>query len=287
MLSFRSKGPIGEIRRAILLHQHIFKNAGSTLDWILKRNFGERLASWDMASTASRMTTEWLQKFLDKNKHIQAFSSHQLHGQTLNIRNYAFLDMMFFRHPLDRLRSIFDFYRRYDLPHPLVGEARAHDLAGFLRVLVEQYPHQANDVQVNLLSRAGTYQRPPDTEDLRRACARMRELAVPGLLEQFDESLVAAEYFIRPTFGALDFSYQSQNVSSARQHDQLSARLDELRTQCGEHLYGQLEALNALDIEFHEAVQAEIRRRTALIPDFEQKLTEFSARCANLVIAGP
>ncbi len=34
-------------RRRVILHYHIFKNAGSTIDFILARNFGHRLGFYE------------------------------------------------------------------------------------------------------------------------------------------------------------------------------------------------------------------------------------------------
>jgi hypothetical protein len=57
-------------------------------------------------------------------------------------------------------------------------------------------PHQVSDVQVTQLARAGAFTRPANERDLEQAAAIVRQMAVPGLVEAFDDSLVGAEYYL-------------------------------------------------------------------------------------------
>ena len=59
----------------------------------------------------------------------------------------------------------------------------------------------------------GLFTRPPHPDDLERASAILRNMAIPGLVEMYDESLVAAEYFLQPAFAAVTLEYIPQNIS--------------------------------------------------------------------------
>jgi hypothetical protein len=64
-----------------------------------------------------------------------------------------------------------------------------------LRVSARAAATPVEDVQVNVLANAWAYTRPPDSGDLAAALKVAREMSVIGVVELFDESLVAAEYF--------------------------------------------------------------------------------------------
>ncbi|TDK66520.1 sulfotransferase family 2 domain-containing protein [Sapientia aquatica] len=102
--------------RRIFLHHHIFKNAGSTIDWILERNFQHDFGSIEIDSSSWRITESMLFNFLHEKQNLIAVSSHHLCGQIFEYEPYVFFDIVFVRHPIDRLRSIYDYYRK--LPHP-------------------------------------------------------------------------------------------------------------------------------------------------------------------------
>ena len=68
-----------ESKKPVCLHFHIFKNAGTTLDWILDKNFSENhLTLDDLEDRGARLQWDDVLKFLEKNPDVKAFSSHQL-----------------------------------------------------------------------------------------------------------------------------------------------------------------------------------------------------------------
>ena len=62
-------------RRAIIIHYHFFKNAGTSVDAILQRNFG---AGWTSREYPPRSTPNGAREFLTANPQIAALSSHTL-----------------------------------------------------------------------------------------------------------------------------------------------------------------------------------------------------------------
>ena len=73
---------------SIILHRHIFKNAGSSLDWALQNYFGEGFAEFHASNEDGRIFPHELFDFLDLHEGVVAISSHHFHG--LNYR--LFLD---------------------------------------------------------------------------------------------------------------------------------------------------------------------------------------------------
>jgi hypothetical protein len=270
------------MEKFVLVHHHIFKNAGSTIDWILDKHFGPQFAKLEANSATGVVTREALLKFLAKRKYIRAISSHHFHGHEFKSDAHIFFDILFLRHPLDRLRSMYDFYHSNKSINDAVATvAQKMRLGKFLEHLIQRQPHQVNDVQVNILANHGRYCRPPDRCDLSAARARLRSASMPGTLELFDESLTAAEFFLSPAFGELDLSYRKQNANPGRSAS-IEDRLKEIREECGARIYEQLLVMNQLDLKLLDYMNREVSRRVKLIPGFDEKLAGFRGRCARL-----
>ena len=264
------------VRKPILLHYHIFKNAGSTIESILAENFAARFRRFDASGAFVILTETDLREWLGTFPSVQALSSHNLVPPKPNLAGFEFYDLVLLRHPLDRLMSMYNFYRRLrDERDPLSGAAGKLDPAGFFCFLIEKYPHLVNNAQVNYLNGGKKIPREPD---LQRALGVLRRFSVFGVTEQFDICMVSAEESLRPHFGALDFSYSPQNVALDRAPE-LARRLDNIRQRCGVNLYNRLVKLNKLDLELVEMAGQEAHHRFEHLPDCQERLVEFRNRC--------
>lgn len=269
--------------RFVIIHHHIFKNAGSTLDFVLHKNFGGNFSTYDLSNADGNITQERFLRFVDENKKIEAISSHHFHTKQFEYDRYVFFDMIFLRHPLDRLRAIFDFYQKSEINDDQLSQfAKDSSLREFIDYLVRFKPHQINNVQVNLLANLGVYVRPPNNNDLNVAKRRLSKVSCLGVLCLFDEALVAMEYFLRPAFGGLDLSYESKNISQRMEGVDIQFRLEIFKEECGELLYEQLLLMNKLDLKLYEKAKKEVNRRIKLIPDFQERMTEFNDRSVRL-----
>jgi hypothetical protein len=78
----------------------------------------------------STVTKTDLFDFLLAHPEIRAVSSHHLRFPKPESDEFFFVDAIFLRHPLDRLRSMYDFYRRMaeDNGDPLTEHAKHLDL---------------------------------------------------------------------------------------------------------------------------------------------------------------
>jgi hypothetical protein len=267
--------------RWVLLHNHIFKNAGSTVDYVLRRSFGERFATLHGPADDSAIAGPALASFLDANPAIDAVSSHHVRYPMPSIARAILFDLCFFRNPLRRVWSMYRYFRLTDAPHNLARCAATAPAAVFFDLLLGEYPHLINDVQVNVMANAGVYTRPPTAQDLRVALERVRQISVLGVVELFDESAVAAEYFLRPTFPALRFEYVPQNVTTVW-NSAAPAPEDELREAIGETRYAQLERLNRLDMQLVAFAKEELLRRFDMVPERGERMASLRRRCEVL-----
>ena len=110
----------------------------------------------------------------------------------------------------------------------------------FFKKLMDNAPHLVSNVQVTMLAQGGAFTRPADTPDVEVAADVVGKMAIPGLVEKFDESLVAAEYFLKPAFPRLRLDYLPQNVSRPLGANSAD-RQEWLRHSWGSDLYATLE----------------------------------------------
>ena len=260
----------------VLVHHHIFKNAGSTVDFSLEKIFKSDFRILD------GVPFDEIYKILTENKSIKAISSHHFHSHQFVLEGFEFLDIIFLRHPLDRFRSIYDFYKRAEqIDDPLAKIAQLMQPSDFFGYLVEYFPNQINNAQVNILANNGNYSKPPSINDYNKAIVKIENIALPGVVDWFDESIVTAEYFLRPCLGVLDWSYIVQNKTSGTA-DTIETRLDNFREECGSKLYNHLVAVNELDISLYEYAKTELLRRINYVPNFERKLADFKIKCLQM-----
>ncbi|HUA59055.1 MAG TPA: hypothetical protein VML19_09900 [Verrucomicrobiae bacterium] len=274
-----------ECSRYILLHYHIFKNGGSTIESILERQFPERFATLHGSSSETALDASDLLRFLSRHPKVCAVSSHHLRYPKPQNGQSVFFDCCFLRHPLARLQSSYRYFCRCGLDHPLAIWARAYTSREFMRRLIDEAPHQVCDVQVTQLANAGAFTRPPGEQDLERAGAIVREMALPGLVEMFDESLVVGEFFLRPAFPTLRMEHVPVNVSG--DGDPPADSPEYWTNLWGKDLYQTLLRMNELDIELVARARREILRRLDLIPRVSEKLMDFRTRCRRLPASWP
>ncbi|MGB7762332.1 MAG: hypothetical protein WBL61_21035 [Bryobacteraceae bacterium] len=270
--------------RYVIVHYHVFKNGGSTIEHILEREFEGRFATVHGRDPDATLDAGDLAEFLEQYPGIAAVSSHHLRYPKPVSRRTVFFDCCFLRDPLARLYSTYNHFRRSDPDSLHARWARSYGPREFAMRLIGEAPHLVSEVQVTQLANAGAFTRPADEWDLERATAVIREMAFPGVVEMFDESLVVAEYFLRPAFPTLRLEYIPQNVSLSAPPAPAGSR-EYWEDLWGKELYGRLLRMNEMDLELVRRAKGEIRRRLDRVPRAAEKLADLRARCARLALA--
>jgi len=265
-------------QRFVLVHYHIFKNGGSTIEAILEREFPGRFAALHGPHASSTLDRRELERFLRRNPKLTAISSHHLRYPKPAIRNTVIFDCCFLRHPLERLDSLYRYLRGVPGDDYLASRARGMTPCEFFRELIDEAPHLISNVQVTQIACAGAFARPAHHGDLERAAAILGDMAVPGVVERFEQSLAAAEYFLQPAFPDISLEFVPQNVSGGH----ATCSEERLTRFWGAEIYDDLYRLNRLDLELFALADEEIRRRFALIPQAERRLLDLRSRCARL-----
>jgi hypothetical protein len=100
-----------EFQRTIIVHYHIFKNAGSSVDRLLHIAFGNGWASLEGSTPTSILRPDDLSTFINNRPEIVAVSSHLLRPPAPP--GVRVLPVVLIRHPLDRAFSVYSHLRRH------------------------------------------------------------------------------------------------------------------------------------------------------------------------------
>ena len=242
--------------RFIILHYHIFKNAGTTIEEILTKSFPDRFAKFDTNDHDALISNDALLALLNSNPGLQAVSSHQIRYPVPQVKGFLFFDVCFLRDPLDRIHSMYDYFREKHFPGVTLSDlAQALPFGEFAATVADHHPHYINDTQVSFLAGRSVDAPPPEESDLDLATRRMLNMSIPGVVDCFNESLIAGQYFLRPVFPALNCAHPPVNSSKGFSHS------------CDRRVQARLMELNTLDSELVRRAREEVHRRFKLVPE--------------------
>jgi hypothetical protein len=155
---------------------------------------------------------------------------------------------------------------------PASDLAQDQPIGGFIAGLVKDHTYRVASLQVNILAN-GIVNDPPVEADLIRATEVMLKTSFLGVVDCFQESLIAGQHFLRPVFPNLALAQQPANVSSSLEVA-MQTRVDKFRQVCDADVFTELVRLNALDSELVNRARVEVRRRFSMVPDGPAHLRE-------------
>lgn len=260
----------GNQNRLVILHYHLFKNAGSSVDKILKRNImghpahrvlkriGARILKshypdrWVTAEFPAKKgnNTHLVEEWLRDNPSAVAFSSHSMQGPIPKVEDAHVVSMMLFRDPIERIRSAFLFDR-------LLGNAFAKDCKNIKSYVRNRLAIPGDGQCRNFQTRRLANLVPGSESDLERAKAALDLLSVAGRVEAFGEFMERLAQSISDYIP--NFTWNLVRANASRRYD-ADAELDEETKALLKHEnaddYALLEAL-----AMHERHSAEIPKR--------------------------
>ncbi|WP_177172510.1 sulfotransferase family 2 domain-containing protein [Paracoccus alkenifer] len=93
------------------MHYHIYKNAGTSFDHVLRHNYGARHECFDGPFPFFSIDQEQLDRIIMRRPDTVAFSSHQVALPQPSSLDYRVLAAVFLRNPFLRIASIYRFKR--------------------------------------------------------------------------------------------------------------------------------------------------------------------------------
>ena len=236
--------------RNIIIHFHFFKNAGTSIESILRKNLQDRFLTHELGSATDSFPASDLLPLLEKNQDIAAVSSHTIFFPAPEHPQMNIFPIVFLRHPLDRILSMYNFELKQKTGQ---AEAQLTDETGLVEYIQARRVNPASfrlrNYQMWMLARKRAPAR--DKQALFEVAKQQIEsLPVVGVVEDFSESVRQLTQWLEPHFPGLDMQPEHENRSSAA-HLNIEQRLDLLRDTVGSDLYEELESENALDTELH------------------------------------
>jgi hypothetical protein len=212
------------MKRTVILHYHLFKNAGTSLDQILKRNFGEKWVTREF-STVGKNNTEQVEDWIRETPEAVAYSSHTMMGPIPQVEGVRVISVLLLRDPLARIKSAYRFERKQRADTWGAQLAKEHDFEGYVRTrLARPGDRQCRDFQTHRL--AGMV--PGPEPELDRALAALKQISVVGLVERFDEALAALEAELATDHPGFSWDSVRANTTAARDGDDNDTSLNSL-----------------------------------------------------------
>ena len=247
-------------KRNVLLHYHIFKTAGTSFERVLINNFDQNHLSFDGPTASSYISQKDLIKVIESNSNLASLSSHQISLPAPVSDQFLALPVVFVRHPILRIRSVFLHEHRQVPPR---SQSPLQGFEAWFDKLVAGHPNQLQicNLQTNLLCRdANSPPRGVNTDgrplyDLDTALKNLSEVPCVGRTEYFDADVAS---FI-PTLAAVDIQLRyrqrvSENVGAPDFGLSLEQQLDNMRSQISATTWDQLHWFNHQDMALFEAV---------------------------------
>lgn len=277
---FRRKKFANNADRIIVIHNHLFKNAGSTIDWALKKNFGKYFVDHrddkDMQSGP-----DYMRDFICENPKLCALSTHHLLLPLPLLDKTKFMTIMMFRHPIERVTSVYNFERKQKHATTLGAKfARSHNLRQYVewRMRNDIPPTIRNFHTTRCLNGKVNWRKKLNEDDLRAAKEYIESIEMLGLVDRFNESIILFENTLAEQFSEIDLSFKVQNVSQ-KINEPSKNRIDKLCNEIGGSVFEKLIECNSADLALYEYAQKLVDRRLSNIKNLTNKLEEFKMRC--------
>src|SRR4051812_844502 len=98
----------------LLLHYHIFKNAGSSFEWTLEQAFGKAFHRYDGTAAGQVLSGADVAEYVKESRDARVICSHQATLPPPQLRGREVLSTILIRDPIARIRSIYAFERRQE-----------------------------------------------------------------------------------------------------------------------------------------------------------------------------
>ncbi len=271
--------------RTIIVHGHIFKNAGSTFDWALQRNFNKGFIDHRDNDQMRRGGAGSLANILDANQGLKAIASHHLYRwmPLPKIQGVTIIPCFFIRHPIERVRSVYTFERGQEAETPGAVYAKKLNFKDYIAWRME---HKGGGVVMNYQTKycSGRKRAVLDNAHIAKTAEFLSSIALTGIVDRFDESMVYFEERLRCDFPQIDLSYIRQNSSTGRGkvlsvEDKVEAIVGELGA-----VAAKLEENNKADLTLYKRANRALDINIGQIANFDEKLSRFKNRCRALSV---
>jgi hypothetical protein len=235
-----------------VIHYHIFKNAGTSVDHALQASFGSGWGAFEGKDARDVQPAERVRAHLEAHPELNALSTH-LGRPPLPWPEC--LPIVFLRHPIVRVRSVYDHHRResdFASRFPSVRDWVEWALDAGRReggVVIRNYQvvhlSDASFREGNVVLAEAT------SKDLARASSLLQSFGRVGIVERFAASLAMFQAAYAPALPELRLEPRWSNRAWLGPPDP-GEQMEALERAVGPALFGRLVAENRLDLELYD-----------------------------------
>ncbi|MCK5536708.1 MAG: sulfotransferase family 2 domain-containing protein [Bacteroidales bacterium] len=268
-------------KKDVIVHIHIFKNAGSSFDSSLRENFGKNFVDHRDDADIVKGKEQYLMQYLKAHQNINAFSSHSIHFQPQSSEAFSLHPIYFLRHPIERIKSVYSFEKKQE-PVNTKGARKAKDLSfdDYIKWYMEPTsPATIRNIQTIFLSGEGPapYHMEEKYFKALNTLSNLKNLI--GVVDRYDESAVVFEEALKATFPSLDLSYIRRNVTDTDMESTVEAKSKKLLETLPKETQTLVIANNNYDMELYEKANILLDQNIAKIANFKVRLNNFKDRC--------
>ncbi len=265
--------------RPVIIHCHLFKNAGTTLDWSLNRQFGPGFVD-HRDDEDMRRGAAYLGPYITAHPEVQAISSHHVRFPLPTSIDFQPLPVLALRHPIDRARSVYEFERRQDSDTPGARHAKALSFPEYVRwrLNTEVAPTIRN---FHCSFCTGEFTKQIGEQQYLDSVSLLAQLPLLIIVEHYDECMLLLEKYLYPYFPRIDLSYVRQNASPGRVGS-LGQRVAAVNTELGAELSREFQKQNHWDMMLYNDAVSIMHERLGALGNLDKLLANFRSRCEQL-----
>jgi hypothetical protein len=199
--------------RTIILHYHLFKNAGTSVDAILKKNFPGKWVTREFPANGGN-NTALVEDWIRQTPQAIAYSSHTMMGPIPQVEGVRVISLMLLRDPIERIKSAYRFERTQAADTWGAQLAKEHDFEGYVRArLAQPGDRQCRNFQTYRLASL----MPGEGTELERAKRALGELTVVGRVEAFDEAMRRLAKVVGEVYSGFRCEARKMNTSDGKE----------------------------------------------------------------------
>lgn len=254
---FRRESPL-------LIHYHIFKNAGTSFEWALEQALGSGLRRLDSPSPGGFLSQNDIIQYVQDNPEAKAIASHEATPPVPRIEGRHLLSSILIRDPIARIRSIYAFERNQASNNLGALKAKELDLKGYVQWRLATSPRIFCNFQVYFCCRdSGHRNRSLGQVDLEKAIRALDAIDVVGTVARYDEWLALAQSVLADYFESISLIPAHRNQSAGQPVQSEAQILKRLVRDLGPNLVEELLKQNELDKRLHQVADSLLSRRLA------------------------
>ncbi|UTF60038.1 sulfotransferase family 2 domain-containing protein [Gilvimarinus sp. DA14] len=246
--------------RKVIFHYHLFKNAGTSIDSIFRSLFASGISQEKEFPEGIKRNRACVKAWISEQKSCLYFSSHTAYLPPPRFLFTRVLPIIFVRHPLDRVASVYEFESRSAGSDFGSALARKTDFSGYLNArLAVPLDRQCRNFHAQKLAFMYGERHGPD---IVRAEKAIRCLPFVGVVDRFAESLMVLQSWLKRegVIGAdVVLEPQWKNATQSRKYE-LDQRLVSMEEGLAPSTFSRLLEANQDDLQVYQLANEKLDR---------------------------